>query len=346
MIDKIKFIFFSFILIFLFSGCSPNLEKYQKQYLVYFDTYSTFTAYTNNEEEFNKYSDIVEGELKKYHQYFDIYNEYSEINNIKTINDNAGVKAVEVDREILNLISDCKLYYDKTDGAFNIALGSVLKLWHEQRIFGIENPKQAKLPNMEELKKAAENISMDNVVIDEENSTVFIIDENTSLDLGAVAKGYTAEKIAQKLREQGLNSAILNLGGNVCTIGKPFDKEKWSIGVQSSNEKNESVIADKIFVNDMAVVSSGDYQRYYTVNGKNYHHIIDFKTLMPADEFKAVTVIHENSEIADMLSTSLFILPYDEGEKLTLSYGAEAVWYYKNGDIKETEGYKLFKKEY
>lgn len=342
-----KIVIFALVLSFLTSlcGCDSGKKKFSRQYYDYLDTVSNFDAYCDNEEEFEKYSKIVEDELKKYHKYFDVYNSYDGINNIKTINDNAGKNPVTVDNEILNLISDSKEYYKLTDGKFNIALGSVLKLWHNERENAEDNPENAKLPDLNELKKAKEHTNIDDVIIDTEKSQVYIADSALSLDLGGIAKGYTAQKITEKLKESGLESGLLNLGGNVYAIGKPYDKEKWKIGIESTNENDETVVAEVIEINDTAVVSSGNYQRFYMVDGKKYHHIIDSDTLMPADTFKAVSVVHKDSEIADMLSTSLFLLPYEKGAELAKEYGAEAIWYYSNGDVVMTEGFKGLKAE-
>lgn len=336
-----KIISFVLILSFLFSlsGCNKEKKKYSRQYYDYLDTVSSFDAYCDSEEEFERYSRLVENELEKYHKYFDIYNSYEGISNVKTINDNAGKNAVTVDKEILKLISASKKYYKETNGKFNIALGSVLRLWHNERENAEKNPENARLPDINELKKAKENTNIEDIKIDEEKSQIYISNPALSLDLGGIAKGYTAQKITEELKKKGLESGLLNLGGNVYAIGKPQNKEKWKIGIESTDKNDEIIIADVAEINDTAVVSSGNYQRFYVVDGKKYHHIIDNDTLMPADTFKAVSVVHSDSEIADMLSTSLFLLSYEEGLEIVQKYNGEAIWYFSNGDTKMTKGF-------
>ena len=154
--------------------------------------------------------------------------------------------------------------------------------------------------------------------------------------MGAVAKGYVADAIAEELKKLGMNSGLVNLGGNVAAIGNPPNKTAWSIGIQ--NPDNNDII-DKVNINDLSAVTSGNYQRYYIVDGKRYHHIIDPATLMPADRYKSVTVIHPNSTVADMLSTSLFILPYEDGVALAEQYNAQAMWVNNDNTISATDGY-------
>ena len=143
-----------------------------------------------------------------------------------------------------------------------------------------------------------------------------------------------ALKVVDLLKEKGVTSALLNAGGNVCTIGTPPDSDSWNVGIQDPDDTTK--IYDKISVSDKSVVTSGNYQRYYTVNGKIYHHIIDPETLMPADLYKNVTVITGDSQIADMLSTALFILPYDDGKKLAQQYGADVLWIFTDGHAEKT----------
>ena len=327
-----KVIFVIFIVIML-SSCGK--QEHNTSYLDVFDTFSTLTMYTSSQEEFTKISDELHSELIKLNKLFDIYNNYEGINNIKTINDNAGIAPVKVDKEIIDLIKAGKRAYNKTGGAVNIAMGSVLEIWHKYRENALDNGIYA-IPSTEELTEAAKHTDINSIVIDENNSTVFITDENTSIDVGAIAKGYAADYAAEFLREKNIGSALLNLGGNVICLNDST-KESWTIGVTSPENPEEYI--DKIPVKNKSAVSSGNYQRYYEYNGKRYHHIIDSKTLFPSENNSGVTIVSDSSLEGDIFSTALFILPYEEGRKLAEENNIEALWVTTDGNIYKTQNF-------
>ncbi|SKA78942.1 thiamine biosynthesis lipoprotein [Clostridium sp. USBA 49] len=337
----------------LFIGCKKEI-KYNKYTDSFFDTFDTVVivvGYTKTEEEFKSYFNKIHEEFQKYHKLYDIYNNYDGINNIKTINDNAGIKPVKVDKEIIDLINFSKEWYKKTGGRTNIAMGSVTSIWHDYREEGIEDPLNAKLPPYEKLKEAGKHIDMDKVVVDAKNSTVYLEDKNMKLDVGSVGKGYATEVIAQKIMKEGFTSGIISAGGNVRALDKPLDniRERWGVGIQNPDKSILSDDADKyidtIFIKNASVVSSGDYERYYVVNNKKYHHLIDPDTLMPGEYYKAITVVTQNSGLADFLSTTLFLLPYDKSRALVESInGVEALWVMKDGKIEATDGMKKIMK--
>lgn len=324
------------LIINVFSGCSPSLQEYKKDYVGFFDTYTTITIYAENSETFEKYSTIFKDSMVRLNNLFDIYNNYDGINNLKTINDNAGVKPVKVDKDIIELLKFAKEAYTDSSQKINCAFGSVLKIWHNYRTTALNSPEKAALPTTEELTNASKNTNISALQIDEKNSTVFISDKNVSLDVGALAKGFAVQKTVDLLKKENLQSALLNIGGNVYAIGAPPDRESWKVGIQNADNPESTDFYDKIPVKDKAVVTSGNYQRYYTFNGKKYHHIIDTNTLMPADTFKNVTVICDDSAIADMLSTALFILPYEDGKNLAKKYNADVLWVFSDNQIEKT----------
>lgn len=345
---KISIIIALAILITVFTGCErkPSYEKYSDSFFEAFDTWTNIVAYTESEEEFNEYMKKIEDRFFELHRLFDKYNNYEGINNIKTINDNAGIKPVKVDKEIIDMILFSKQWYYKDGEKANIALGPVLEIWSSYRQEGMDNPKNAKIPPMELLKEANKHTDIEKVIVDETNNTVYLEDKEMSLDVGAVAKGYATELVAYEIEKEGLKSAIISAGGNIKTIGKPMDniRERWGVGLQNPDKSvfaNDSNILDTIFLNDASVVSSGDYQRFYEVDGKVYHHIIDPVTLMPGDFYRAVTVVTEDSGLADFLSTSIFLMSIEEGKTLIESLeGVEAMWVCKDKEIITTDGMK------
>ena len=333
-------------------GCqtSPEYTKYSDSFFDTFDTITQIVGYTQTEEEFNEYVDKIHSRMQDLHKLYDKYNTYEGINNLKTINDNAGKQPIKVDKELLDLIVFSKEMYEKTGKETNIAMGSVLSIWSEYRDEAEIDPANAKIPPIEELLAANEHTDLNKVIVDVENSTVYLEDPLMSLDVGAVAKGYATEIIAREIEQAGFRSGIISAGGNVRTIGKPLDnvRERWGIGIQNPDsfiDNSESNVLETVFINDASVVSSGDYQRFYMVGDKVIHHLIDPKTLMPGDYHRAVSVITANSGEADFLSTTVFLLPYEEGKDLVESLdGVEALWVFKDGTVEATEGMKKIMK--
>lgn len=338
----------------LFAGCKPDPKiQYTKYSDTFFDTFDTMVmvvGYTETEEEFKTYFEMVRSRFERLHKLYDIYNDYEGINNIKTINDNAGLKPVKVDKEIIDLIIFAKDWYKRIGGLTNIAMGSVLRIWHDYREEGMFDPQNAKLPPMSELQEAARHTDIDKVIVDKEKGTVYIEDERIRLDVGSIAKGYATEVAAKEAIAAGLKSGAINAGGNVRTFGKPLDgvRERWGIGIQDPEKSilsEDDDLLDTVFIRDASVVSSGNYQRYYIVGGQIIHHLIDPKTLMPGNYYSAVTVIVEDSGAADFLSTAVFLLPYEQSRALVEGLdGVEALWIMPDGKVEATEGMKKIMK--
>ena len=319
----------------LLTGCGAGrteAKRYEATFLDLFDTVTTVVGYAESEEAFRQTAQTVHDELETYHRLFDIYNEYPDMNNLKTVNDRAGQEAVAVNRKILDLLLFCRDMEQTTGGMVNVAMGSVLSLWHEARSEGVS------LPDGEALQAAAAHTDLENMILDTENGTVRFADPALKLDVGAVAKGYAAEQVCRTL-PAGL---MVSVGGNVCCTGSKPDGGSWGIGLQDPDGEGYLCVVQ---VEQTSVVTSGDYQRYYTVDGVRYHHIIDPQTRMPADKWRAVTVICADSGVADALSTALFLLPQAEGQKLLDQFGAEAMWLDGGGNRYYSPGFEgLMKK--
>lgn len=316
-------------------------QKYEKYYIDAFDTATQIIGYADSEEEFAIMADKINQELLRYHKLYDIYSISEGINNLRTINLNAGKAPVKVDQEIIDLLKFSIDLYEKTDGEINIAMGSVLKIWHNYRTSGINEPETATLPPMNNLQNASKHCDIKNIIIDEEASTVYLADPEMSLDVGSIGKGYAVQKVAEYAKELGYNNLVINCGGNVITIGPKLDETNWIFGIQNPDLKASNDLIKRVSITDRCLVTSGDYQRYYVVDGVEYCHIIDPDTLMPPTYFSAVSIIAENSGLADALSTALFNMPYEDGLKLINSIeGAEAIWVYEDGSIKYSENFQ------
>ena len=407
---KIVSIVLSFTLLFTLFGCSNSkYTKFSKSFLNLFDTASSITAYDTSQAEFDKKYNKLYGEIKGYSELYDIYNDYDNIVNLKYINDNAYKKPVKVDKRIIELLTYGKKAYKITNGYVDIAMGSVLSIWHDYREKGESLPpksmltkasehtdinnliidkenstiffndkriielltygkkaykitngyvdiamgsvlsiwhdyreKGESLPPKSMLTKASEHTDINNLIIDKENSTIFFNDKELKLDVGAITKGFVCNKIYEYITKNNVwQSAVISLGGNIITIGNKPDKNDFVIGIENPNS-NEYL--DKIYADDnTSVVTSGSYQRYYTVDGKDYCHIIDKNTLYPANYFKSVTVISSDSALADTLSTALFCMDLNTGRKLAEKYNIQAIWFDKNDKITKTDGVKSAK---
>ncbi len=320
-----KFICLLIVCTVLLSSCSASTTPVQKEYTAtfidLFDTVTTVVGSAESKEAFEKKIQPIHDELERYHKLFHIYEEFDGISNLKTVNDKASVAPVVVDTAILDLLEDCKQYYDATNGVFNHAMGSVLSLWHTAREDGVNDPKNAYLPNGKALKEAGEHIDPENIVLDRENSTVYFKDSKLKLDVGAVAKGWAVQRVC----ENAPKGLLLSVGGNVYATGpKDENGNPWSVGIKNPEKNNDYF--HTLNITHGGVVTSGSYIRAYAVDGKLYHHIIDPNTLYPSELWVSVTVVCDDSGLADVLSTSLFLLDQKSGQKLLDKFNAEAFW--------------------
>ncbi len=339
---RIIAVFLLFLIVFALPGCrsgDEGMEVYSRSFFESFDTVSTLRAYVKEPNDFTRYAELFRDELWRYHRLFDIYNEYEGINNLKTVNDRAG-EPVEVDSEIIDLLELSVELYDLTGGMTNVAMGSVLSLWHDCRENAQIHPESASVPDPTALVNAAEHTNIRCVEIDRATSTVWLTDPDLRLAVGAIAKGYAAGKVAEKLREAGLAYGIVNVGGNTVTIGSHPDGQPWRVGIQNPDPDRESAYLCRVALTDRCLVTSGSYERYFVADGVRYHHIIHPETLFPKDTYLSVSVLAADSGVADALSTALFNMDPDEGQSLIASLeGIEAYWVLADGSILRSAGF-------
>jgi FAD:protein FMN transferase len=327
-------------------GATKEKNRYQAQFLELFDTVTTIIGYSDNKEEFNELAQTFYDNLKEYHELYDKYHDYEGINNIKTINDNAGISPVKVDQKIIDLLLFSKEAYEISQGEVNVAFGAVLEVWHDYREKGIDDPDTAEVPPMDLLEEKAKHTDINKMIIDEEESTVYLEDPDMSLDVGAMAKGYATEQVAELMKEKGYKDVLYSVGGNVRAEGSKEGNKPWNVGIQDPDKESNEVYLKILNLENLSLVSSGDYERYYIVDGKRYCHIIDPDTLVPAEYFRAVSILTENSGLADALSTTLFNMPYEDGLKLIESLpNTEALWVMNDGELKYSTNFQKFIKE-
>ena len=314
------------------SGCT-GVQRYESSYVGCFDTAITAAGYFHNKAEADAEFQRIFEDIQYCNRLFDIYHSYSGINNLKTVNDSSG-EWVSVDGALVELLLFSREAYEKTEGAVNIAMGSVLVLWHDAR--EADTPY---IPEDSALQEAAQHTDIASLEIDIENCAVRLTDPLTRLDVGAVAKGWTAEYAAGLAQERGVESLLLNLGGNVRMIGqKPVGN--WNVAVENPTPGYPDICT--LSAADTSIVTSGDYQRYFELDGVRYCHIIDPDTLYPANRYRSVTVVCADSGWADALSTALFILDTEEGRALIDAFDAQAMWVHPDGGITYSGGMEQY----
>ena len=297
------------ILLLLLTGCGK--QEYSKN-LFYMDTVINIKLYNVNEKKANEAFDYLDSLYQKYENLTDFYDSNSELSKLNNdIN-------YEISSELLDLI---KIGYEwdiKTNGLLNVNIGNLTKIWHDFR----ENP--ISLPNLDDVKIESLKIENDKILNDKVN-----------IDLGAIVKGYVTEKAGNYLESIGIDYYLINAGGNV-KAGKS-NKGYYNIGIASpiSNETFEIVKDENI-----SVVTSGGYERFYEYNGVMYHHIIDPNTLYPANNMKSVTVIGEDSGLCDILSTTLFLMDIDEGKEFIKDYDVKVIWFTNDNQIIKSDNYE------
>ncbi len=335
---------FSFVSCDELSGLFSQKERYQTSFLDLFDTASTVIAYDDSDEAFDEHYAEFHDRLEEYYKLYDIYGSYDGINNLYTLNREAKDNAVEVDQRIIDLLKYGKYIYELTDGKTNICFGAVLELWHDCREAAENDPDNAALPDSAELEEASKHTDIESLVIDEENCTVTFTDPELQLDVGAIAKGYAVEQVCEWAGENLWSSAAISVGGNVYTIGYKNDDGEtlWNIGIENPDSEADDYLLN-VGITDLCVVTSGDYQRYYTVDGVKYCHIIDPDTLYPAQYFSAVSVLCDDSALGDALSTALFNMPLEDGQELVENMdNIEAVWVDKDYNTTYSSGFEQY----
>lgn len=320
----------------LLSGCGTGMQRYEATYWDVFDTVTTVTGYAAGQAEFDAAAREIHDALLEYHRLYNIYESYDGLRNLKTVNDQAGIGPVPVDERILSLLQFAQTAWTETGSRVNAAMGSVLALWHDAREQALEDPDRAALPDRSALEEAAAlHTDLSALELDLEAGTAFLTDPDMALDVGALAKGYAVEQVAAAAPDHFL----ISVGGNVCATGPKPDGTPWTVAVENPDGGD---FLKLLYAEDRSVVTSGDYQRYFELDGVRYHHIIDPDTLEPAAYWRSVTVVAESSAAADCLSTALFTLPQAEGQQLLDQWGAEALWIGMDGAQVMSPGFSAY----
>jgi FAD:protein FMN transferase len=320
-----------FFLILLFSVYSFGQVVHKKKSALLGSPFE-ITVVAKDSIQGNMFCDMAIGEVKRIEN---LISDWIPTTQISKVNQNAGIKAVQVDEEVFQLVFRAIQVSKLTDGAFDISYASMDKIWKF-------DGSMKEMPSEDTIKNSVARVGYQNIILDENAQTIFLKNEGMKLGLGGIGQGYIADKIKVLLQENGCTSGLVNVSGDINTWGKQINGNPWSVGIINPMNKN------KIFATfplvDSAVETSGSYEKYVTFNGKRYSHIIDPRTGYPASGIISVSVFAKKTEIADALATAIFVMGKDVGiNRINQLLGIEciivddkgAIHVSKNIDIKK-----------
>lgn len=223
---------------------------------------------------------------------------------ISSVNKNAGIQPIKVDSDVYDLVERALKISKLTNGAFDISYASMDKIW---RFDG----SMKKMPSKEEIKKSVDKVGYQNVILNPNDTTIFLKNKGMKIGLGGIGQGYVADKIKELLISKGCGSGIVNVSGDISTWGKQMDGKPWTIGI--INPMNKNKIFATFPLEDTAVETSGSYEKYVVFDGKRYSHIIDPRTGYPASGIVSISVFAKQTEMADALATGIFVMGVEVG---------------------------------
>ncbi len=296
----------------------------QREYVVNETSFFAMDTYVNVKLFDNKKDEKILNDIKDIFLYYDcIANRYRACDvNVYQIN-HMVEESMVIDQELIYLINYGNQLYKETDGLFDIGMGHLIDVWKK----AIENG--GPLPS----NKLLDAIERNEIVIEKNQ-----IYRGANLDLGAIAKGHSVQKAVELLKKNGYDKYIINAGGQVA-VGEKYRETPYNVGVRHPLlSENLTVIRGE----NLAVSTSGNYERFFEIDGKKYSHIINPKTKYPAEHIASVTVVTNDSLLADVLTTVLFLMPVEDGIEYLKKYDAEAIWVLKDEQIIRSEGFRLY----
>lgn len=331
----------AFFCVFAFTGCRAQKAPPARTFIS-FDTVCTINAYDAGTDALYDACEVRLNELEQ------LFSAHIASSDVCLVNEAAGDHPVKVSGEVFTVLKTAREYAEKSGGAFDPTIGPLVVLWG----IGTENER---IPSDSEIDAARALVDWQHLVLDEEAGTAFLEKAGMALDLGGIAKGFAADELVCLLKEAGVTSALVDLGGNVYVIGsRPSENgnsgvvrgtsgsarassgEPWRVGIKNPfhPEEGAGLRAD---VTDTSVVTSGNYERYFEEDGIRYHHILNPKTGRPAESgLISSTIIDNSSLIADVLSTTVFVLGEEKGHELLEKEGKEGVCISRDGTVSVT----------
>ena len=288
------------------------------------------TVVAINESKGNQFIDMAIVEIKRIEKLISSWDQESQTSEIIR---NAGVQPVKVNHELYELIKRAIKISELTSGAFDITYASMDKIWKY-------DGSMAELPSKAEIQYSVSRVGFKNIILDPERQTVFLKNKGMRIGFGAIGKGYAADKAKELLMEMGVEAGIINASGDLTTWGKQPDGSPWMVGI--TNPLNKNKVFSWFPLDNNAVVTSGNYEKYVEINGKKYTHIIDPRTGWPASGLTSVTVFAPKAELADALATSVFVMGIETGiDFINQIPGVECVIVDDQGKIFKSQNIKL-----
>lgn len=323
--------------------------------LKYFGTTITIDIFNTPKEESKNILCNALKVIQEYHYQASNYSTYPHVKNIKTIN-NAPSKTHKIDPLLSELIAQSITWHEKSHGYFNIALAPVIELWRQQRFACKDTPGTCEIPSHDALKQAAQHTDIQAIDLNQRDNLISL-NQNMSIDLGGIAKGWMTEKVYDQLIQDGVTQFMINAGGNIRHYGLHPQQRLFTTAIEDPICKKSQFSLpgcdtlagqyhEVVSGEDITVVSSGNYLRYFEVDGQQYHHLIDPHTLKPKLTGVATTVILNDQQIyADVLSTMLFLMPLDQAMKYVDEHDfIEAVWYLdEQGNKRESQHFQRYR---
>lgn len=321
-----------FFLVFLLTSFSMSAQIIHKRKLSLLGSPFEITLVAKDTIEANVYINMAVVEVKRIEN---VISDWIPTTPISEINRNAGIKPVKVTQELFDLIERSIKISILTQGAFDISYASMDKIWK------FDGSMKA-MPTPEAIQKSVDKVGYKNIILDKENLTIFLKTEGMKLGLGGIGQGYIADKIKELLKSKGVLSGLVNVSGDISSWGKQPNGEQWKVGIKNPINKN------KIFatfpLEDNAVETSGNYEKYVTFNGKRYSHIIDTRTGYPATGLISVSIFAKTTELADALATGVFVLGKEVGMDLVNQLpGIGCIMVDENGKILASKNIDLKK---
>ena len=315
----------------LFASQSIGKKPY-KQIMKLMGSRFEITVVAETESKANSYIDIAASEISRIEKIISSWDSKSETSKI---NANAGIKPVKVSPELLALIERAIGISKLTDGAFDISYASMDRIWKF-------DGSMTKMPSEAKIKASVAKVGFKNIVLDKNASTVFLKYKEMKIGFGAIGKGYAADKAKSLLIKKGVQAGIINASGDMNTWGKQPNGDHWKVAITNPMDKNKAFALLPLIQG--AVVTSGDYEKYVTFNGKRYTHIIDPRTGYPASGIISATVFAPKAELADALATSIFVMGINVGlDRINQLPGIECIIIDDKGNIHKSENIKIEK---
>ena len=312
------------ILLLTITACSKNSAENLTRTEFLMDTVITLKIYDNKDEK------VMDKAIDRLKEIEDRMSATIDSSDVVLINNNAGIKPVKVNEDTYYVIEKAKHFAEISGGAYEPTIGPLVELWN---ITGTDEKERDSIPTEDEINEKKALVDYKDLILAEDNM-VYLNRKGMKIDLGGIVKGYAADEVKRIFLENNVNSAIIDLGGNIYALGEKPSGEAWKIGIQDPFNVTGNYIGI-LSIKDSSIVTSGDYERYFFHKGERFHHIIDGKTGYPSkNEVSGISVISDKSIDGDALSTALFVMGVEEGSKLANKLeGVETIFITKDKEV-------------